>query len=190
MKPKRQASRHPENTSAKQKPGEGAACRVWVERAGWGAGWVERSGLGQSAWATRVSSKCDAPHSPLPTQPPTPAAPRAHAPYADPARCTLALFTSAPSPPSRLHPCPSRRPLQSGRVSADKKILPMTCVTGSSSRLNKPGSVRCFVALAAWRSFLWDARYRAPRAAYPEARAGSPRTPLYVALLRMGFTVP
>ena len=66
----------------------------------------------------------------------------------------------------------------------------MTCITGSSSRLRKPGSVRCFVALAAWRSFLWDARYRTPRAAYPEARAGRPRTPLYVALLRMGFAVP
>jgi hypothetical protein len=41
-----------------------------------------------------------------------------------------------------------------------------------------------------WRSFLWDARLRAPRAAYPGARAGSPRTPLYVALLRMGFAMP
>ena len=66
----------------------------------------------------------------------------------------------------------------------------MTFITGSSSRLHKPGSVRCFVASAAWRSFLWDAHCCAPRAAYPEARAGSPRTPLYVALLRMGFAVP
>lgn len=50
----------------------------------------------------------------------------------------------------------------------------------------KPGSV------PPWRrrSFLWDARHRAPRAAYPGARASSPRTPLYVALLRMGFAVP
>lgn len=50
----------------------------------------------------------------------------------------------------------------------------------------KPG----LVPLARWRSFLWDARRRAPRAAYPGARASSPRTPLYVALLRMGFAVP
>src|SRR5690606_31818502 len=41
-----------------------------------------------------------------------------------------------------------------------------------------------------WHSFIWDARRRAPRAAYPEARAGNPRTLPYVALLRTGFTVP
>ena len=40
------------------------------------------------------------------------------------------------------------------------------------------------------RSFIWAVRYRAARAAYPGARAGNPRTPLYAALLRMGFAVP
>jgi hypothetical protein len=39
----------------------------------------------------------------------------------------------------------------------------------------------------AGRSFLWDARRRAPRAAYPGARADYPQTPLYVALFRMGL---
>jgi len=43
---------------------------------------------------------------------------------------------------------------------------------------------------SAWRSFVWDVRCRTPRAAYPGARAGSPRAPLYVALLQVGFAVP
>jgi len=41
-----------------------------------------------------------------------------------------------------------------------------------------------------WRSFLYGVRCHAPPAAYPGAQAGHPRTPLYVALLRMGFAVP
>ena len=49
------------------------------------------------------------------------------------------------------------------------------------------------------QSFLYDARYRAPLAANPEARAGNPfvtsscglvPSPPYAALLRVGFAVP
>ena len=63
--------------------------------------------------------------------------------------------------------------------------------TGVVTAARKPGSVNASESpRSRRRSFLWDERCRPPQAAYPGARAGSPRTPLYAALLRMGFAVP
>ncbi len=41
-----------------------------------------------------------------------------------------------------------------------------------------------------WRSFLLARSYPRALAAYPKARASSPRAPSYMALLRVGFSVP
>ncbi len=55
----------------------------------------------------------------------------------------------------------------------------------------KPGSVSPRASpRGAGRSFISNVRHRTFLAAYPGARAGSPRTPLYVALLRVGFAWP
>ena len=64
----------------------------------------------------------------------------------------------------------------------------MRSVAGGLGAVDKPGSVRG--RETSWRSFIWDARHRAPRAAYPGTRASSPRTFLYMALHRTGFAVP
>src|SRR5690606_13176465 len=53
-------------------------------------------------------------------------------------------------------------------------------------RRNKPSSV----PLARGGSFLWECRYRPPRAAYPGLRRSGPLLVPYLALLRVGFAVP
>ena len=55
-----------------------------------------------------------------------------------------------------------------------------------NGRRNKPSSV----PLARGGSFLWERRYRRPRAAYPGLWRSGPLLVPYLALLRVGFTVP
>jgi len=56
-----------------------------------------------------------------------------------------------------------------------------TCKPGSVSRALEEGTGR--------RPFIWGGRYRPPLAAYPGAARATPSPP-YLALLRVGFTVP
>lgn len=52
-----------------------------------------------------------------------------------------------------------------------------------------PVSRVLYGARAPWRSFLWDARHRAPLASYPEPARATPQVP-YLDLLQAGFSQP
>ncbi len=52
-----------------------------------------------------------------------------------------------------------------------------------------PVSRVLYGACAPWRSFLWDARHRAPLASYPEPARATPQVP-YLDLLQAGFSQP